>query len=69
MATIYKKIGERIRKIRKQKGLSQEELAEKAKLDLTSISEIEGGLRNPSIRTVHRITSALKINIKELFPK
>lgn len=66
MATIYEKLGKRIRDLRKKAGLSQEELAEKAKLDLTSISEIESGLRNPSLKTIHKIALALKIQVKEL---
>jgi len=67
MATIYVKIGERIRKLRKKAGLSQLQLAEKAKLDLTSISEIESGLRNSSTRSLHKIALALKVPLKELF--
>lgn len=66
MATIYKKLGERIRKLRKRAGLSQEELAVKAKLDLTSVSEIESGLRNPSVKTIHKIALVLKIPISNL---
>jgi len=43
MATIYKKLGNNIRKIRKKKGLTQEELAERARIDPKSIIEIEEG--------------------------
>jgi len=46
--------------------LSQEELAAKAKVDLTSISEIETGLRNPSLKMIQKIASALGIKIKDL---
>lgn len=67
MATIYEKVGENIKKLRKKTGLSQEELATMAKLDLTSISEIESGLRNPSLKTLYKISLALKGNIKDLF--
>lgn len=67
MATIYEKLGINIRKYRKKLGLSQEELAEKAKLDLTSVSEIESGLRNPSVKTIHKIALALNTSTKELF--
>lgn len=66
MATIYKRVGEKIRKFRKRAGLSQERLAEKSKLDLTSISEIESGLRNPSLKTLSKISSALNIKIENL---
>ncbi len=67
MATIYEKLGSKIRKVRTRGGMSQEELAEKAKIDLTSVSEIEGGLRNPSLKTIHKISLALKITLEDLF--
>jgi len=66
MATIYEKVGERIKKLRRDAGLSQEQLATESKLDLTSISEIESGLRNPSLKTLYKISLALKGNIKDL---
>ncbi|MBI3379452.1 helix-turn-helix transcriptional regulator [Candidatus Gottesmanbacteria bacterium] len=66
MATIFGKLGIRIKDLRKKAGLSQEELAERAKLDLTSISEIESGLRNPSVKTIHKIALALKVTLKDL---
>ena len=67
MATIYKNVGEQIRKFRKKAGLSQHEFALKSRIDLTSISEIESGLRNPSLKTLHKIALALKVSVKELF--
>jgi transcriptional regulator with XRE-family HTH domain len=67
MATIYEKLGSRIRQLRKQQHLSQEDLAVKAKLDLTSISEIESGLRNPSLKTLSKIAHALHVSLAELF--
>lgn len=67
MAAIYQKLGENIRKLRTKAKLSQEGLALKAKLDLTSVSEIESGYRNPSVKTLHKIASALDIPLFELF--
>lgn len=67
MATIYEKVGENIRRLRKKAGLSQEQLAASAKLDLTSVSEIESGTRNPSLKTLYKISLALKVPLKELF--
>ncbi|HWY78758.1 MAG TPA: helix-turn-helix transcriptional regulator [Candidatus Sulfotelmatobacter sp.] len=67
MASIYEKLGNRIKSLRKKADLSQEELAEKAKIDLTSVSEIESGLRNPSLKTIHKIALALKVSLQELF--
>lgn len=66
MATITQKVGEKIRKLRRGMRLSQEQLAIKAKLDLTTISEIETGNRNPSVKTLHKIALALKVNPSEL---
>lgn len=67
MASIYEKLGNRIKQLRKKQGLSQEELAAKAKLDLTSVSEIESGLRNPSLKTINKLSLALKASFSELF--
>lgn len=67
MATVYEKLGINIRKLRIKNGLSQEQLAEKAKIDLTSVSEIESGLRNPSVKTIYKIVLALKTTLSSLF--
>lgn len=66
MATIYKKLGSNIRRLRKQQELTQEELAEKARIDPKSIVEIEGGKRNPTLKTIRKIALALKVGLKEL---
>ncbi len=67
MASIYEKLGNKIKSLRKKAGFSQEDLAVKAKIDLTSVSEIESGLRNPSLKTLYKISLALKISLQELF--
>jgi len=67
MATIYQRLGRKIRELRKLKGLSQEELTEAAGLDLTTVSEVESGKRNPSLKTVYKISLALKTSLSELF--
>lgn len=66
MATITQKLGDRIRQLRKKQGLSQEQVAAKAKIDLTTLNEIENGNRNPSIRTVYKISLALNVNLSNL---
>lgn len=66
MARIYQKVGANIKKLRGKAKLSQEKLAEKAKLDLTSISEIESGLRNPSLKTLSKLARGLKIPLSNL---
>lgn len=66
MATVYSKFGLQVRKLRKQRGLTQEELAEKANIDPKSIIEIENGKRNPSLKTIHKIAKVLKTSTSEL---
>lgn len=64
---ILKQFGKQVRDLRKAQGLSQEELAEKADLHYTYIGGVERGERNLSLKSIERIASALKIDIRELF--
>lgn len=66
MATIYAKLGEKIRRLRKEKRLSQENLAELVKTDVRTIVAIENGSRNPTLKTVNKIARALEITVSEL---
>lgn len=52
---------------RKQQGLSQEKLADKAGLHRTYIGMVERSERNPSLVCIHKIAEGLNIDIKELF--
>lgn len=61
------KLGKRIRKIRKEKDFSQEELADKAKVHRTYMGKIERGESNPPIYTIYRISKALSVHIFDLF--
>lgn len=56
----YNKIGERIRQIRKEQGVSQEKLAEKTDYSITHISHIETGSSKASIEAILRIAAALE---------
>ena len=60
-------IGNRLALLRKRRGLSQEELAERAHLDRSYVSRIERGLANPSMSVLERICVALDITLQELF--
>lgn len=61
MSNIQKRFGDKLREIRNQKGLSQEELAFKAGLHRTYISDIERGFRNVSLKNIEKIAMALGI--------
>ncbi len=63
---LYKKLGERIEELRRKRGLTQEELAEKAGLHRAYFWDIERG-RNISIKTAYDIARALGIKLKDLF--
>ena len=66
MADINKQVGERIRKARLAKGLSQEELAFEADLHRAYIGQIERGEKNIGVQNLQKIASALKIKISKL---
>lgn len=59
--------GKRLARLRKQKGFTQESLAEKVDLHFTYIGMVERGKRNPTISNVYKIAKALRVDIKELF--
>lgn len=64
--SLYQNLGERIEKLRKEKGLTQEELAEKADLHRAYFWDIENG-RNISVKTAYKIAKALDVGLLELF--
>lgn len=64
---IKKKFGERLKKLRLERGLSQEKLANEAELDRTYIPSIEKGERNVSITVIEKIAQALQVKISDLF--
>lgn len=55
-----------MRKLRRQMGMSQEELAERADLHRTYIAGIEGGGRNITLRSVDKLAKALKVSVPAL---
>ena len=67
MSDINNFIGERIRSIRKIRGLSQEELAFRANINPAHLGQIERALKSPTLETLEKISNALEISISELF--
>lgn len=62
-------LGENIKKERIEKELSQEQLAEETGLHRTYISQLERGLRNPTITTLSKITKVLNVSLDALIKK
>jgi len=65
--TILEKFGERVRSLRKQKGLSQEKFAEISELHRTYIGMIERGEKNLTLVNIEKCAKALQISLSELF--
>lgn len=59
--------GERVRKFRKEKGFSQEQLAFKAGLHRTYIGMIERAEKNITLLNIEKIANALDVNLQKLF--
>lgn len=59
-------LGEAVRTLRRDAGMSQEELADAAGTDLTQVGGIERGVRNPSYTTLLRLAAALETTVGEL---
>jgi len=66
---LYKNIGEKIKRIRKFKGISQFELAERSKLSQALISRIERGCESMRVKALDSISDALDIDLCMLICK
>lgn len=62
-----KVFGDRVRLLRKNKGWSQEKLAEKAHLNTKYVGIVERGEKSPTLHTIALISNALNVPTKELF--
>ena len=64
-----KELGPHLRVIRKKKGLTQEELADRCGLHWTYIGGLERGERNPTLSTMQKIANGLAVNLYEFFDR
>lgn len=62
MSLHYKQIGERVREIRIQKNMSQQDLSTKGNISLPQISDIELGKKGMHLSTFIRLTEALEVS-------
>jgi transcriptional regulator with XRE-family HTH domain len=65
---VLERFGMRLQQVRKEKRMSQEELAALLAMHRTYIGMIERGERNPTIRTVYKIAQALNVRASDLLP-
>jgi transcriptional regulator with XRE-family HTH domain len=66
-ADVKKLFGAAVRLRRDNLGISQEELAGRAGLHRTYISDVERGARNVSLESIHRLADALQVPMSLLF--
>jgi transcriptional regulator with XRE-family HTH domain len=67
VSKIAKKVGERIRLLRQQRGISQEQLAFKAGITPSYLGQIERGEKSPTIDSLDKVATALNVTLEELF--
>lgn len=67
MNNLMKVVGQNIQYIRKSKGLTQEELAEKCEMQTSYLAGVERASRNITIQTLEKIISGLEVLPGDLF--
>lgn len=63
---VRERVGLNLLKLRRERGLSQEELADRANIHQTYLSGVERGKRNPTVTVLQRIAEALGADIEDL---
>ena len=63
------RFGRNVRHFRRERGLSQEALAEEAGIHRTYVSDVERGARNPTITVVQKLAIALNVAAGELLDR
>ena len=61
------RFGNRLRKLRKEAGFTQEELSEQAEISVDFVGMIERGIRSPSPETLEKLALALNVEIADLY--
>ena len=64
---ILKLVGQRIRSLRKERGMSQEQLGEKGGFHYSYIGQVERGEKNVSLLNLAKISAALEVSLSQVF--
>jgi len=67
MDTLRKKFGLRLKYLRHQAGMTQEQLAEAVDISVDFLGLVERGINAPSFENIEKLAKALGISIQELF--
>jgi len=65
--SLQTKIGKRIKILREQKNISQQELASLCDFEKSNMSRLEAGNTNPTLFTLFKICSSLGVSLSEFF--
>lgn len=67
LSVTHRKLGERIKQLRKEKDMTQEDLAFKVEVDRSYMGFVERGEKNPTLDKLIKIANALTVSLSELF--
>jgi transcriptional regulator with XRE-family HTH domain len=67
VASVRALFGKTLRSLREEAGLTQEEVADRADIHWTYLSQVEGGKRNPGLENIVYLARAIGITPNELF--
>ena len=67
MQKLRVQFGNKLRDLRKQRGITQEQLAEWSSISVDFLSLVERGINAPSFETLEKLAGALDVPVKQLF--
>ena len=67
LSATHKKLGQRIKELRKELNMTQEDLAFKVGVDRSYMGFIERGEKNPTLSRLDKIAKTLKVSLSDLF--
>jgi transcriptional regulator with XRE-family HTH domain len=67
MSSLRLQFGRRLRQLRRQKDMTQEQLAEAVGVSVEFLSNLERGINAPSFETLEKLAQALSVPVMELF--
>ncbi len=61
------KVAKRLAQLRREQGMTQEQLADKSGLDRVAIANIETGIRRPTVTTIYRLAKGMGVKVEDFF--